>query len=317
MNSMKKARKYLLALQKQFLKIARAYLSLEHEVGIQDKIKRLSKVFFKNQDLLPASFAYQNVPTNLQSSFALALSFFPLPPRLERKFYGSSLIERHHHARIHVVRHHLPAAKRILDLGGADAERKCGALLAMGYPHPLERIHIVDLPVVQRLYDPSNIPEAVDHMHGSCQVNYSYHPMHKLEKLTDKSSFDMIWMGQTVEHINPRELEDILIFSKKLLTKNGMFCLDTPNRLITKLLDPSHYIHPDHKVEYTPDELRDIFHKHGFTCKKSIAITPLPLSLQTGLIHRVEVMEGALISETPQEGFSFYMEFTRSQKSYT
>ncbi|MFK7826981.1 MAG: class I SAM-dependent methyltransferase [Oligoflexales bacterium] len=268
-------------------------------------------MFFQDQNLLPASLAYQNIPTNLQKSSSLALSFLPLPPNWEMKLYGSSLIERHHHARVQLIRHHLPPAKSVLDLGGAAAEQKCGALLAMGYPHHLDRIHIVDLPMTERIYEPSQIPEAKDHIHGNCKVSYSYHPMHKLEKLVGKLRFDMIWMGQTVEHISPRQLENILEFSRDLLNENGVFCLDTPNRLITKLLDPNRYIHPDHKLEYTPDQLSKIFDKHGYRCIQSKAVTPLPLSLRTGLIHRIETFKGALISDKPSEGFSFYMKFVR------
>ena len=40
----------------------------------------------------------------------------------------------------------LPAAERILDLGGASTSHAAGALVQMGYPHGFSELIIVDLP---------------------------------------------------------------------------------------------------------------------------------------------------------------------------
>ena len=74
-------------------------------------------------------------------------------------------------------------------------------------------------------------------------------------------------MGQTIEHIVPESLPDILDWISDHLNENGKFIFDTPNRLITSIQSDS-FIDPDHKIEYTPDQLESILRKHNFSISR-------------------------------------------------
>lgn len=264
----------------------------------------LSYDYFRDKKLLAASPSY-----NKESlGYRLLLNFLPLPTKLEQWIYGNTILHKHHMARVSLIRNHLPKAATILDLGGADAEQPCGALLAMGYPHVPEMVHIIDLPVEDRIHDPSFITASKDHRHGASFVSYQYQSMSDIDKI-NKGPFDLVWMGQTIEHIFPDELRKILQHLGKILKKDGLFCLDTPNRGITKLLDPYGYIHPDHKKEYTPSELTKIFSEFGLQLEKSLGISPMLLSHKTSLFHRIELLHGEDIGENPDHGFSFYQQY--------
>ena len=315
MSFAQKIHKYSLALVQQFEKMLRLSTKFVVNTTAADSylanVNSLSHVYFRDNNLLASHSIYKELPSNLRKAVCLFFNFFPLPSAIEAKLYGKSLVERHHHARLELVRSILPKASRILDLGGADAMQQCGALLSMGYPHAPAQLHIVDLPVAERLYDPSNIPETKNHWHGECEISYSYHSMKDLEHLCQKEPFDMIWMGQTIEHITPEELDKVLSQAGRLLKKGGLFCLDTPNRALTRLMDPNRYIHPDHKKEYCPDELINLFAKKGFILSDSLAINPLPLSLKTRILHRLEFLQGALLNSHPEVGYSFYLCFRK------
>ena len=51
----------------------------------------------------------------------------------------------------------------------------------------------------------------------------------------------------------------------KILKPGGVFCLDTPNRRVTRLHYPDTYSHPDHKIEYTAELLSEKLTGHGFS----------------------------------------------------
>jgi hypothetical protein len=45
----------------------------------------------------------------------------------------------------------------------------------------------------------------------------------------------------------------------RVLKKGGAFCLDTPNRIVTKIHAKTadiEFIHPEHQIEYYPEDLK-------------------------------------------------------------
>jgi hypothetical protein len=94
-----------------------------------------------------------------------------------------------------------PRAAHILDLGGTHQSDPAGALVRLGYPYAFDRLVIVDLPPEQRheLYREGGDVTRVDTAMGP--VDYSYHSMADLSAFDDES-FDLVYSGQTIEHVN-------------------------------------------------------------------------------------------------------------------
>jgi len=103
----------------------------------------------------------------------------------------------------------LPKARRILDIGGVALGVPYGALVLMGYPYPFEEIVIVDLPSEDRheLYQDDQRLTSVDVAGG--RVSYRYHSMTDLSSYPS-ASFDMVYSGESIEHITRAEAELVL-----------------------------------------------------------------------------------------------------------
>lgn len=93
-----------------------------------------------------------------------------------------------------------------------------------------------------------------------------------------------------------------------MLRPNGLFCLDTPNQLTSKLLCRMGYLHPEHKLEYTPSHLIKMLEDAGFKVINQKAISLLPQSLKWGRFCKLELQQSEWIGDHPNEGFSFYLE---------
>ena len=86
-------------------------------------------------------------------------------------------------------------------------------------------------------------------------MQYRYHSMVDLSAYPD-ASFDLVFSGQTIEHITEDEATKMLAEVRRVLVPGGWFCLDTPNRRVTELqLGPDVFSNPDHKLEYTHEHL--------------------------------------------------------------
>src|SRR5262249_25479042 len=127
-----------------------------------------------------------------------------------------------------------------------------------------ERLVIVDLPGEERhdLYGYVASTDAVESPLGP--VEYRYHSMADLSQYDD-DSFDLVFSGQTIEHITEDDARKMLDDVRRVLAPGGWFCLDTPNRVATELmLGPGQLSNPDHKLEYTHDELAALLRDAGF-----------------------------------------------------
>jgi len=180
----------------------------------------------------------------------------------------------------------LPRARRILDLGGTHKAHPFGAMVRMGYPYPFDELVIVDLPEDDRhpIYQGDVISEreveapVVDTPLG--RVSYRYHSMTDLSRFDDES-IDLVYMGQSIEHVTEEDGDRVLKEIYRLLAPGGHLALDTPNARVTRL-QQAEYIDPDHKIEYTYEALRDKLEKFGFTITEAKGLNYAGGALEPG-----------------------------------
>jgi Methyltransferase domain/Domain of unknown function (DUF4214) len=193
-----------------------------------------------------------------------------------------------HQSRCDFVRM-LPRARRILDLGGTDQADDAGALVSMGYPYRFELLTIVDLPGGER-HDLYGYLASSDTVQSRCgPVQYRYHSMVDLSPYPD-ASFDLVFSGQTIEHVTADEAEKMLAEIRRVLVPGGWFCLDTPNRRVTALqLGADVLSNPDHKLEYTHEHLSALLRDAGFAIVHSYGLNLADESLERAHFDVAEV----------------------------
>ena len=147
----------------------------------------------------------------------------------------------------------LPPAARILDLGGTHQGLPDGALVHLGYPYPFERLVVVDLPVDERdtIYQGGSTGEPVLSELGP--VEFAFHSMVDLGRYDD-GSFDLVYSGQSIEHVSEAEGDAVAREAFRVLAPGGWFCLDTPNGPLWRLRSDELMNH-DHQIEYSAPEL--------------------------------------------------------------
>ena len=187
-----------------------------------------------------------------------------------------------HRSRERLVRQ-LPKAETIVDLGGTCLDRPEGALFVMGYPYRFKSLSIVDLPADQRhkLF----ADEGVEHRGGVetklGPVRYVYSSMTDLSAFPD-GSVDLVYSGQSIEHVTRDEASQVCRETRRILKPGGSFCLDTPNRAITRLQFRRKYINPDHKFEYTHDQLSGLLESAGFSIREAKGLVLVQESARRG-----------------------------------
>jgi predicted SAM-dependent methyltransferase len=181
----------------------------------------------------------------------------------------------------------LPKASRILDLGGTNLLHDYGALVTLGYPYEFDEIVIVDLPHEQRHanYQMGARYDLVDTGRGI--VRYSYHSMTDLSRFED-GSFDLVYSGQSIEHITFEEADLTLKEVQRVLRPGGFFAVDTPNARLTRL-QQEEFIDPDHKHEYTSAELRDKLLRAGLRVVEEKGLNLGSSCLASGTFSEAEV----------------------------
>lgn len=254
--------------------------------------------------------------TRIFKGAALPLSHWPLtfcslPEKAERRLLNFFTPELHHQARLQLITKHLPPARRILDLGGSCGGIPEGALLYMGYPHEPEEVVIVDLPPQlqfssYREATLSRPPLPVVHQHGRTTIRTVYTPMTDLSPF-EPSSFDLVWSGQSIEHVSPEDAKRVFEAVARVLKPEGVFCLDTPNRRVSALLTRGGMLHPEHKIEYTAAELKKLAEDLGYQVSQMLGETVLPFSREIGRYCRAEARVGALVTESVDDGLSFFL----------
>ncbi len=254
------------------------------------------------------SFYKDNLDKGNFSRIQVIVSYLMLPIGIEQKLFSRTGIEAHHLARVKLVQEILPPAEYILDLGGSCPGSLEGALMVMGYPYKPQQLDIVELPQEERIYDQQSEEHTQQFITSDnlTKINYIYRSMADLSNFPEHT-VDLVWSGQSIEHITEEEAEKVIQEVFRVIKPGGSFCLDTPNRHLTKLLVRRGFVHPEHKIEYTPDELVTKLQKAGFLIKEKLAISPMPYSLKTKKFSKLELMNSVGFSENANQGFSFFI----------
>jgi len=185
----------------------------------------------------------------------------------------------------------LPRAAQIVDLGGTNLGDRRGALVSLGYPYRFDSLVIVDLPSEERhaIYRSDENRDLVETEKGP--VSYRYHSMVDLSGFED-ASVDLVYSGQSIEHVHPDEAAIVLKEVHRVLRPGGRLALDTPNGRVTRLQQPE-FIDPDHKVEYTWPELRRMLGEAGFEVEWAKGLNYAGESLAAGRFDVAEVAGNA------------------------
>ena len=181
----------------------------------------------------------------------------------------------------------LPPARRVLDLGGSSHTNAAGGLFGFGYPYEFDEMIVVDLPSDERheLYrdrDKASM-EVPTHLGP---VRYRYHSMVDLSGLDDES-FDLVYSGQSIEHVTADEADVVLKEVARVLKPNGILALDTPNAAICRL-QQGDFIDPDHKIEYTAAELDAKLAAAGFDVVERKGLNYAGASVEGGAFDAVD-----------------------------
>jgi 2-polyprenyl-3-methyl-5-hydroxy-6-metoxy-1,4-benzoquinol methylase len=193
----------------------------------------------------------------------------------------------------------LPAARRILDLGGTGQGLSAGALVTMGYPYRFDELVIVDLPPSERheTYQDAGIERAsIETRKGP--VHYRYHSMTDLSSF-ESNYFHLVYSGESIEHVPISESPAVLREVFRVLRPGGYFALDTPNARVTRL-EQAAFIDPDHKYEYTHQEMAmrleaaglEIIEAKGLNyagrCLEEGKFSPEEVATRRGIFSKIE-----------------------------
>ena len=180
----------------------------------------------------------------------------------------------------------LPRAARILDLGGTHQGMADGAFVHLGYPYRFERLVVVDLPVHERheIYQRGSRGATVRSELGP--VEFAFHSMVDLSPYAD-GSFDLVYSGQSMEHVTEADGDTVLREVFRVLTPGGWFCLDTPNGPVWRLRSPE-LMNDDHKVEYGAEELRRKVESCGFEVAEAKGLNLMQEGVAAGLFDERE-----------------------------
>jgi ubiquinone/menaquinone biosynthesis C-methylase UbiE len=184
-----------------------------------------------------------------------------------------------HFSRMLFVRS-LPAAARILDLGGTALGNATGALVLMGYPYQFEDLVVIDLPSDERnaIYQEASAHEVTQTALGP--VRYRYHSMVDLSDYPD-NSVDLVYSGQSIEHVPLDVADTVLSEVCRVLKPGGYLGIDTPNARVTRL-QQDEFIDPDHEHEYTHAELSEKLTRAGFEIVEAKGLNYAGPSLAAG-----------------------------------
>jgi SAM-dependent methyltransferase len=180
----------------------------------------------------------------------------------------------------------LPKARRILDLGGTHQGMADGALVHLGYPYPFERLVVVDLPVEDRheIYQRGSTGATVQSELGP--VEFAFHSMVDLTPYDD-ASFDLVYSGQSIEHVTEAEGDAVVREVLRVLAPGGFFCLDTPNGPVWRLRSAA-LMNDDHKIEYGAGELQSKLVAGGFEVTEAKGLNLMQAGVAAGIFDETE-----------------------------
>jgi SAM-dependent methyltransferase len=200
--------------------------------------------------------------------------------------------------------------EKVLDIGGSSSNIPEGALIELGYTFKPGRIDILDKPVDQQYWGKPKYEQRSKHEFDWGVVSYHHHDAENIDDFhaLDDEAYDMVFMGQVIEHIRPEALPGLLAWIKLHLKAGGRFILDTPNRNLTIIQSPDSFIDADHKIEYTPEQLKKILNEAGFDVVKETGLLCMPGSRSSGIFNPLEVYDQPLLSDDADSSYLFAFE---------
>ena len=219
---------------------------------------------------------------------------------------GHQILHKLHNARMEMVKKLLPPAQVILDIGGYSSCDPRGALLSFGYNYLPEKLYILDFHPNKMMFPGPEWPQQVKY--ETCDIEYVYGSMTDLAYFQE-GTFDLIWSGESIEHITTEDAEKVLSQAYKLLKPGGKLALDTPNRRATKLQFPNSYIHPEHKLEYYYEDLCKLLEKQNFKIIQSKGVIDLSRSIEASSMEHFndEFITSEKLNDNPDKSYCFYI----------
>lgn len=150
-------------------------------------------------------------------------------------------------------------------------------------------------------------------------INWIANTVGHMPDVPDMSA-DTIISGQNLEHLWPEEVIGFFLESYRILENNGLLQIDSPNRNITSELNWSH---PEHTVELTVKETKNLCVLAGFDITKCVGIwlckTPctnqlLPFDQMTRLGKMSMKKRMRLGNLHPEKSFIWWIEARKSRR---
>jgi len=158
---------------------------------------------------------------------------------------------------------------------------------------------------------PDNLPSGVE------WVTNTLGNMNKIKS----GEIEMVFAGQTIEHLWADDLVSFLCESHRVLKNDGIIVLDSPNRRVTY---GTGWFQPQHTMELTVEEIIELLTLAGFTdlnirgvwlCydRKNHCFLPLdPRSSVCGWDYKKRI---SMSSDNPEDCFSWWVEGKKSNIS--
>ncbi len=124
--------------------------------------------------------------------------------------------------------------------------------MVLGYPYDFDELVVVDLLPDDRhpLYHSEQFDGGQT---DRGRVRYEYRSMTDLSFASD-GSVGLVYSGQSIEHVTEADGDVVLAEVHRVLAPGGTLAIDTPNGRVCRLQQDA-FIDPDHKVEYTLEQL--------------------------------------------------------------
>jgi 2-polyprenyl-3-methyl-5-hydroxy-6-metoxy-1,4-benzoquinol methylase len=151
-----------------------------------------------------------------------------------------------HELRTRELRRLPPGAETVLSAGAAGSWYF--EWFEANYPTPVRR-HIAVEAFSPR---PEELPDGVEWLDRSAG---------DLTPVGD-AEVDLVYAGQTLEHLWPEDVVGFLLESHRTLKPGGAVVLDSPNRRVTTA---THWLQPEHTVEFTVSEITELLTAAGFS----------------------------------------------------
>ena len=207
----------------------------------------------------------------------------------------------------------LPYFSKILDIGGSSSNTSLGALIELKYSHRPQHLTIFDLPPEKQYWGKPKYEQRESFSFEWGQIHYIHGYAEKIDtfNVLKNEKFECVFLGQTIEHIEKKAVENLLQWIFNHLSCNGRLIFDTPNRRLTQIQFPNKLSDKDHKYEYSPQEMEGILNHYGFTVINKWGFLHMPETLTNKIFNPLEVYETEKLNHNPEESYCFAFECSK------